>query len=194
MDRDVILIIIGSFIGFIASIGTTLVNELINHKGKTRVFYKIVHSLSFGGSKWGFANADSGMVFHIPIWLEVHNTSNTTRIMRDVNISLKHDGKEVAIMVQNTHIDMRKNGEEKERNMYGDDGAYSFSIEPRSIRRFRLNFLLRKPNIISDNNFNEVYLRYYNERDKIQSFLLKKVDRCWELGEIESSEEWMALK
>ena len=39
-----LLILFGASLGFLSSIGTTLVSNLIKNKGEVKVFYKIVYS------------------------------------------------------------------------------------------------------------------------------------------------------
>src|SRR5690554_4652839 len=100
MQQQVIIIIIGAAIGFISSIGTTIVAELLRRRGKVKVYYKIVFSKVRNGRTWGFHSGSSGMIFVVPMWVEIQNTSNAVRVIRDLNILLIKDEKEIAQMVQ----------------------------------------------------------------------------------------------
>ena len=41
---------------------------------------------------WGFSKTASGMMFDVPLWVEIHNTKSTKQIIRNLNLSLyKHD-------------------------------------------------------------------------------------------------------
>lgn len=187
MQQQVILIIIGAAIGFISSIGTTIVAELIRRQGKVKVFYKIVFSKVHNGRTWGFHNGSSGMVFEVPMWIELQNTSNTTRVIRDLNILLFKDGKEMAQMVQITNKD--------EEVWYGNKGAYSFVVEPRSLNKYDLHFLIKKNEMVNNHQFDEIRLRYFDEKDRKYIYRLCKIEQCWELGDLNRDGSWkLAIK
>lgn len=101
---DVLLILIGAAIGFVSSIGTTIVNERIKRHGRIKLYYKIVYSKVKDGRTWGFRNGSNGMVFEVPIWIEIQNTSNAVRVIRDFNILLFNDGNEIAYMTQINNV------------------------------------------------------------------------------------------
>ena len=58
-------------------------------------------------------------------------------------------------MVQASHI---------KETAYANNGAYSFILEPLSISKFDLQFLLKKSEIKED--FDEVRISYYDFKDK----------------------------
>lgn len=174
MQHEIFLIIIGAVIGFISSIGTTIVAELIKEQGKVKVYYKIVFSKVSNGRTWGFQNSSSGLVFEIPLWIELLNTSNTVRVVRDLNILLYRNGKELGEMKQITNVN---------DTWYGQEGAYSFILQPRSINSYDLEFLIKKKDMGEDLQFDEIRLRYFDENDNKHIFKLINIERCWKLGE-----------
>lgn len=183
--KELFLIIIGATIGFLSSIGTTIVTDLLSKKGEIKIYYKIVYSKARVGGTWGFHKGSSGMIFDIPIWIEILNTSNTVRVARDINILLYKDGREVAKMIQINKIN---------DELLGNEGSYSFVVQPRSINKYDLNFSIKKNDMGEDYEFNEIRLCYFDEKEKIHIFLLDKIERCWELGDFNRDGLWKLAK
>jgi len=187
MQQQVVILMISAAIGFISGIGTNIVAELITRKGKVKLYYKIVFSKAGNGRTWGFHNRSSGMIFEVPLWVELQNTSNATRVIRDLNILLYKGKKELAEMIQITNTD--------KEIWYGNKGAYSFVLQPRGLDRYDLHFIIKK-NEMSDNyQFDEIKLRYFDEKDKKHISHLSKIERCWELGDLNREGIWkLAIK
>lgn len=62
-------------------------------KGKLNIFYRFSYQKGMNGETWGFEETpNGGKCFVIPIVFEFQNTSNTTRVIRDVSMHL-YDGK-----------------------------------------------------------------------------------------------------
>ena len=79
---------------------------------------------------WGFSKTASGMMFDVPLWVEIHNTKSTKQIIRNLNLSLyKHD-MQVGNMKQVSDYDF-KDGE----RYYGEKGSYSFLLMENEIKR-----------------------------------------------------------
>jgi len=187
MQPQIILIIIGAAIGFISSIGTTIVAELLKRQGKVKIYYKIVFSKIHNGRTWGFHDGPSGIIFEVPLWVELQNTSNVVRVIRDLNILLFKDGKELAQMVQITN--------NNKGVWYGVNGAYSFLIQPRSINKYDLHFLIRKNEMGDNYQFDEIKLRYFDENDKKHIYQLGKIEQCWEISNLNREGSWkLAMK
>lgn len=175
MQHEIFLILIGAAIGFISSIGTTIVTELMKRQGKVKLYYKIVFSKVSNGRTWGFQNSSSGLVFEVPLWIELLNTSNTVRVVRDLNILLYRNGKELGEMKQITNVN---------DTWYGEEGAYSFVLQPRSMNSYNLEFLINKKDMGEDFQFDEIRLRYFDEKDNKHLLKLITIERCWELGNL----------
>ena len=77
---------------------------------------------------------------------------------------------------------------------YGNEGAYSFFPEPRSIKKFDFYFGVNKSKSADQTEFNEIRIRYYDEKDEAHLFPFKTVERCWVLGELRRDGKWELLK
>lgn len=186
MQQEVILIIIGAAIGFISSIGTTIVAEILKGQGKIRIYYKIVFSKVRDGRTWGFRNGSNGIIFEVPLWVELQNTSNAVRVIRDLNILLFKDGRELTKMIQITNLD---------EVWYGNEGAYSFVLQPRSLNKYDLHFIIKKNEMGNNYQFDEIRLRYFDEKNKKHIFSINKIERCWEIGDLNREGSWkLAVK
>ncbi|WP_207642495.1 hypothetical protein [Desulfosporosinus sp. I2] len=134
----------------------------------------------------GVRNGSNGIIFEVPLWIELQNTSNAVRVIRDLNILLFRDGKELSQMMQITNQD---------NVWYGNEGAYSFVLQPRSLNKYDLHFLIKKNEMGDNCQFDEIRLRYFDEKDKKHTFTLDKIDRCWELGNLNREGFWtLAMK
>jgi len=184
MYKEIYLIIIGAAIGFISSIGTTLVSELIKSYGQVKLFYKIVYSKT-SRKTWGFHENANELVFEVPLWIELLNTSNTVRVIRDFNIVLYYKAKEIAQMTQINRT---------EDELYGNEGAYSFIIQPKSIMKYDCHFIIKKSELGENSQFDEIRLRYFDEKGKIHIYQFKKIERCWEPGILERERIWQLVK
>lgn len=77
--------LIGGLIGFLSSLGVQIAMRALDRKGKLS-FYSRINSSFF--PDWGFFSADGKITFVVPLELECQNTSNVTRVVRDVSLSL----------------------------------------------------------------------------------------------------------
>ena len=129
--NEVILLLIGAAIGFIGSAAILFVERLLDRKGKLNIFYRFTHDRATQ-SNWGFdESADGYLYFTAPVVYELQNTSNTTRVIRDVSFLLYDGDVFVAKMLQLDHLHTtRRRGkeivEEKDFNYGAEKGTYSF--------------------------------------------------------------------
>ena len=177
-----LLILFGASLGFLSSIGTTLVSNLIKNKGEVKVFYKIVYSKINQGRTWGFFISPEGMIFEVPLWVELYNTSNSVKVVRDLVILLFQEGKELTQMTQINKTE--------ENVLYGNQGAYSFVLQPRNIYKYDLYFIIKNNELESNCNFDEIRLRYFDEKNKAHTSLLRKVKQPWVIGDLERNKKW----
>lgn len=90
--NEIILLVVGAGIGIVASVATMLGQQWIDKKGKLHIFYRFTYQKGFGKTGWGFGNSESSNIFFsIPVEFELQNTSNTTRVIRDLSLLL-YDG------------------------------------------------------------------------------------------------------
>lgn len=92
--------------------------------GKAEIYAKVVYDRLTGSNTWGFQKRADGILLNIPIWIEIQNLSNSTRILRDINLLLVSGGKEIATMVQGTKVDQENRGV----YFYANGGSYSLSV------------------------------------------------------------------
>lgn len=193
--NEVWYVIIGAVIGFAASIGTVIIERMLDRRGKLKIYYQI------SGDRetiipYGFARTqDNDMSFSIPMQIEIQNTSRTTRVIRDLNVTLYKDGTPVDCMIQATSAtnNKTKNGEivESKLHTFGtENGAYSFVVEALSIRHQCCAFIY----LNQKKTFDEVRLRYYDEKDKEHSYSLQKIENCWTAHLFEGTHDWVLLK
>ena len=181
IKQEIILLLIGAAIGFISSIGTTIVAELLKRQGEVKIYYKIVFSKANNDKTWGFFRSENEIIFEVPMWVELQNTSNGVRVIRDLNILLFKDGKQIFQMTQINKYD---------DSWYGNEGAYSFVLQPRSLKKYDLHFAIKKSEMNDNYKFDEIKLRYFDEKDKKHIFTLKKLKQCWEIGNLNRNDKW----
>lgn len=119
--------IIGAAIGFVSSIGIIVVQRLFEKAGRLEIYAKVVYDRPTGSHTWGFRNGRDGITLNVPIWIEIQNLSNSARILRDINLLLVSEGKDVAAMTQINRAGSKDSGE----YLYANEGNYSLSVEGR---------------------------------------------------------------
>ena len=207
--NEVVLIIIGAAIGFVVSIITTIMQRLIDKKGKLSIFYKF--SVPQGGEykNWGFEHIndkkhfeqrDQGLAFIVPMIFEFQNTSNTTRVIRDVSLLLCNDNQLIAKMIQIDHIETTKKtgntiSDKNDLFLGGENGSYSFVLPPRSIQKQKCEYLHTfEPSRPNEFQFNKLVLRYFDESDKPHCYEIKDLSDLWNEQHYKVDKDWNALK
>ena len=180
--------LIGGLIGFISSVGTLIVERLLNQNAKINLYAKIVYEHRYGKNTWGFWNFEDEIALNVPIWIEFQNLSNSTRVMRNVNLLLYKDGNRQQELCQ-----INRSGDREKKFDFANDGSYSFVIEPRSIQKYECHFSL-KQSMCKAECFYEIKLRYFDEKDKEHILHLGSVNGSWEVGDFPRSGEWIKLK
>ena len=180
--------IIGAIIGFVSSIGIILVQRIVDRIGNIDIYTRVVCDRSTSSHIWGFHRRSNELFLNIPLWIEIQNLSNSTRILRDINLLLFSEGKELVTMIQCERINIKSQG----LYLYANEGSYSLSIGAGEIKKIDCYFLL-KANL--DNPiFDEIVLRYYDEKNLAHKFSLGHVKGDWNEKEFPRSEEWIKLK
>lgn len=193
-------LIIGAGIGLVSSICILVIERLLDRRGKLSIYYKFTAQKKFGDS-WGFYDHGDGTIsLIIPVLFEIQNTSNSTRVVRDVGLYLYNDETKLFKMVQLDyfHFTERKGGEiVNEENVYfgGEKGSYSFVISPRSISRFECEYMQKvNKNEINQKQFNNIILQYLDEKDKAKKYVIKHLNGDWNKKKMNSDEDWLLLK
>ena len=189
MNQEILLLVIGAAIGFISSIATTIINKKLDKSGELRLYYKIVYRKNTLKT-WGFIDSNEGMLFQVPLWLEIHNTSNVTKIIRNFNLVLfKNDSPLVKMTQINSQVVNKETTE-----WYGDKGTYSFVIEPLSIKKFDLLFVIKQKDLKSSFEFDEVRISYFDSKDKEHISKLTQINSAWRIESLPRDHEWQLLK
>lgn len=115
--RELIYIGFGSILGFLLGVLGILIERYINRMGKLKIFYKIVNRREYLNG-WGFEKENGKIVsFCVPVRYEIFNSSNVSKILRDVSIDLYKDNRFVKKMIQieETVIEHKKGGKITDR-------------------------------------------------------------------------------
>ena len=180
--------IIGAVIGFISSIGIIIVQRIIDRAGNLEIYAKVVGDRLTGSYTWGFYRNTDGMFLIVPLWIEIQNLSNSFRILRDINLLLFADGKELTTMVQSNRTESKS----REVLLFANEGSYSLSLGGGEIKKLDCQFLLKaSPDIPF---FDEIVLRYYDEKNHAHMFSLGYVEGDWIEKEFPRNGEWIRLK
>lgn len=152
---ELLLVIIGAVLGFALSILTFIIQNLMNRSGKIRFFIKT----SVDKKTQKEAGYCNGRNLHIPVVIEIQNTSNASKIVRDLCLYLYKGNKCIAKMIQAT-----QSGNGNEAVLYGDNGSYSFVMQASSIKKYTFYFVMKSDILI---DFNKIKICYYNESNKL---------------------------
>lgn len=183
---ELFLVIIGAVLGFVLSILTIIIQNIMDRNGKINVFSKIsVHRES--EIKAGYMiNTDKKRILAIPMIIELQNTTNSTRVIRDLCLYLYNDKEYVDKMIQLTREVNRKN-----EYYYGDNGSYSFVLLANSIQKYTLLFALNADDLIA---FNRIKMCYFDESNKLfGAILIDEVNGNDPNLEIDYSSEYKLL-
>lgn len=184
-------LIIGAIISIFSStiilLVQTFITWLLSNRGKVNIYIKSVYNKT-SGKGWGFDSTKDGIIyFHIPLWIEFHNTKSVNQIIRNVNISLYRKGVFISKMVQVSH-----HYADKEAVSLGNNGSYSFLLGPNEISRYDLEFLLKKEDVQSQ-NFDEAKISYYDTEDKYREYIIYQINDAWELKEHKIDKDWRRI-
>lgn len=186
-SRDVLLLLTGALISILVFLAQTLVKIFQTNKGQVKIYTKPVYDKATNEA-WGFHFATDGqMYFNVPLWIEIHNTKGKNQIVRNFNLSLYADETLVGKTKQ-----INYSGTASNKEIYGDEGAYSFLISENSIARYKLNFVAFRNDI--NKNFNKVVISYFDSNDKLCESLLFDVEEPWKISDNKADYEWSLMK
>lgn len=106
-QQEVLILIFGSIISLISTIigffAQTFVTSILANKGKVKIYIKSVYN-KMTGKPWGFQNsAYQGLMFDVPLWIEIHNMKSTKQVIRNINLVLYNHRKVIGKTVQLSH-------------------------------------------------------------------------------------------
>lgn len=197
--RELIYIGFGSILGFLLGVLGILIERYINRMGKLKIFYKIVNRREYLNG-WGFEKENGKIVsFCVPVRYEIFNTSNVSKILRDVSIDLYKDNRFVKKMIQieETVIEHKKGGKitDIERTTYGGEReAYSFVIAPLTIVPIECEYYVTLDDKeIIEEFFNNIRFSYYDEKNKKRIYKLKDIDINNKFKPYLPDKDWICL-
>lgn len=194
--------ILGAAIGFLASIGTMLVQHGMDTAGKLKLYCVVVKGddpIESVGYKTSITEPGAISLL-IPIKLEIQNTSNTCRVIRDVSMWLYKGGTSVAEMVQIQTVRHTKTSgglvtSDSTSEFGADKNMYSFVIQPRSIQRQHCAYAFKvKKEEIEKYMFDDIRLSYYDEKDRKHLFSVRKIENAWSINQMNGDDDWVLLK
>lgn len=198
--NELIYVLVGAIIGFAGSIIVMLTERALDRKGTIQIFYRKINRRGTKKYGWGFDEYTDGRLgITIPIVFEVQNTSNTTRVIRDVSLLLYSGNTFVEKMLQSSgkHVTMRTGNtvtETKDFLFGAEKGSYSFVLPPRSIQRQECEYCyIIYPEEKEQKFFDTIVARYYDERNKAHTFKLISFDKVWTNEYFEPDKDWCVL-
>lgn len=182
---EIFLVFAGAILGFTFSILTMLITNAMQERGKLFIYTKIIHAKVGNHQTWGALNSsDGGLAFQVPLWVEILNTSNVPKVLRDFNLILFNNGIEIKGMTQ-----INKAAEEN----LGIDGSYSFVISPRSISKIDCYFMIKQRDLPEDAIFDEIKVSYYDTKGKQKLIHFKSLSDCWSISPRNKDINWIIL-
>lgn len=198
--NELIYVLVGAIIGFAGSIIVMLTERALDRKGTIQIFYRKINRRGTKEYGWGFDEYTDGRLgITIPIVFEVQNTSNTTRVIRDVSLLLYSGNTFVEKMLQSSgkHVTMRTGNtvtETKDFLFGAEKGSYSFVLPPRSIQRQECEYCyIIYPEEKEQKFFDTIIARYYDERNKAHTFKVMSFDKVWTNEYFEPDKDWCIL-
>lgn len=191
-SNEIIMLLLGALIAFISSVGIILIQKWIDKCGKIYLYYKFIN-VKIKQSPWGFYSEDSlTQTLIIPSVFELQNTTNTTRVIRDICLYL-YDGEKLACKMRQIEYST-KNGNKSDE--FGSvNNSYSFVLPPRSIQKTKCEFVLDISNTKTEKyKFNKIVLKYFDEKNKEKMYVLKTLENVWNNMPQKADEEWIIIK
>lgn len=198
--NELIYVLVGAIIGFAGSIIVMLTERALDRKGTIQIFYRRINRRGTKKYGWGFDEyIDGRLGFTIPIVFELQNTSNTTRVIRDVSLLMYSGNTFIEKMFQSSgkHIITRTGNTVTETQDYAfgaEKGLYSFVLPPRSIQHQECEYCYTiYPKEKEAKHFDTVIARYYDERNRAHTFKVMSFDKVWTNEYFEPDKDWCVL-
>ena len=199
--NEIIYVLVGAVIGFLGSIIVLIVERALDKKGTIQIFYRRTNQRGMKRNGWGFDQSGDGRLFlTIPIVFEIQNTTNTTRVIRDVSLLLYAGNTFVAKMYQSSgkHVTLRTNNtitETKDFVFGAEKGSYSFVLSPRSIQRQECEYdYVIYAREQEEKHFDTIIARYYDEQNKAHTFKVMSVENAWIPRYFDPDDDWRVLE
>lgn len=191
--EDSFPILISALISIIVSCVSSWITLSLPKLKKPKIYVKFVGSrLTESLSSLGYIKTTHGLSLHVPLWLDICNTTGVSKIIRNISLLAYKDSNFVAEFSQcqgNTN-----NPNKPGAIILGDEGAYTTVVPANSSKRLILEFDLLQGSIApGTNQFNKLWLSYYDENDRQLRYYLIDVDASWIKGTLVSPKQWITL-
>ena len=188
MWKQILLICVGAFISILATAISKFVDSWLNKQGDVIIYRKLVYQKNSTNKSMGVYDEHNETVLVVPLWIEIQNTKKIPIIIRDFSLELYKDGNKIKKMRQITH---EKSGNSEPEIYYGDNGRYSFLIQPESIMRYNLLYALKRNECKLD--FDEIKISYYNSNNRQIIKKFKEIRESWKSNQLDIDEDWIKL-
>ena len=176
-NKEVVLLFVGGLISLITSVVLIIVQKLLNNHGKINIFYKFTYLNDDISCGLNIDKNSGRKALMIPISFEFQNTSNSNKVIRNINLLLCNGNKIISEMKQAEYSTQTQENTLM-KNEYGTyNNSYSFCITPLSIIKEKCLYIFKIDSNKNGIDFDNIKLRYYDERNKEKIFLLKMIDK-----------------
>lgn len=182
----------GALIGASATLFSTWLARKLQLSGKVSLYAKIVHIPTGDHRTWGYYYSEKiqqNLYMVIPVWLDICNTSGISRILRNVNLYAYSNGKELVSFTQ-----IQRSGDGASAVPFGENEAYTVVVSANSAKRVSMLFVLHEEDLQKDGkDFDELILKYFDEKNHIHAFHFVTVEQCWVEGSLPTYRDWITL-
>ena len=183
-------ILISALVSIIVSCVSSWITLSLPKLKKPKIYVKFVGSrITESLSSLGYIETSNGTSLHVPLWLDICNTSGVSKIIRNISLFAYNDSK---FVVEFKQCEGCKN--KSGSIILGDEGAYTTVVPANSSKRLTLQFFLSQRDVsMGVNQFNKLYLSYHDENDNLLSFYLTDIDATWIEGTLAHPKQWISL-
>ena len=192
--KDILLLAIGGLISLVTSISLLWVQRKLDRSGDLLIFYRMLYPVS--NTKKLYFEMNDEIIFNFQILFDLQNTSNSLKVMRDINILLYKDNKYVAKMKRNYSAVQKEGNKLIREDKFGNEqNSYSITIPPRGIQTLLFDFLYDiKQEEIQKYDFNNIRLEYHDDKNKCHVLKMREIKNCWKEEYFENDIDWILVK
>lgn len=187
-------LIVGGMISLVTSISLLFVQRKLDRRGDLLIFYRMLCPVN--NTKKLYFEMNDEIIFNFQILFDLQNTSNSSKVMRDINILLYKDNKYVAKMKRN-YLAVQKEGNKliREDKFGNEQNSYSITIPPRGIQTLLFDFLYDiKQEEIQKYDFNNIRLEYHDDKNKCHVLKMREIKNCWKEEYFENDIDWILVE
>ena len=186
-------ILISALVSIIVSCVSSWITLSLPKLKKPKIYVKFVGSrITESLSSLGYIETTNGLSLHVPLWLDICNTSGVSKIIRNISLFAYKDKDFIAEFKQCQGNTINSN--KSDAVTLGDEGSYTTVIAANSSKRLALQFFLFQSDFSPGiNQFNKLYLSYYDESGDLTSYYLTDIKANWIEGTLSHPKQWISL-